>query len=119
MAMGISEQDIAILKVCDKRYIGTLPAILAHVQDNLYKLGETGVPEEFTLKVPRPDFEYAPHRVKFSRAPLSLLVGDVHYHQYTADTVNGGMLEQNLTNYLKNLSRVSEVKDTPGRLYRL
>ena len=117
--MDISERDVAILKVGNKRYIGTLPAILSHVPDHLYKLGETGVPEEFTLKVPRPEFEYAPHRVKFSRAPLSLVVENVYYHQYTADTVYGGVLEQNLTHYLKNLSRVSEVKNIPGRLYRL
>jgi len=119
MTPEISEHDAAILRVAHKRFICPISAILSHVEDQLYKFDNRGYMREFTLKIPRPNFVFAPYRVKFSRAALSCIVDDMHYHRYSPDVAAGGSIETSLLHYLQNLPRVSEQQNSEGRMYRL
>ena len=103
--------DMVILRISEKRYIGKFLTLVKYI-DSLAK-DKTEKVIEFSLSVPRPNFEFAPHRFKFHLS-LTLSVENTQYHRFVPKVSPSELEQDRLHLFLKEstpLSAISKAED--------
>lgn len=112
MNSSVREFDVAVLKIGDKKFIGSLFTVLSMCDDfNITK--RNGRVEDFRLNVPRADYPTSPFRIKFVLI-RHLYTSRYHYYHYRAHVESKGVLETKLLAHLSNdrtLKRLREPRE--------